>query len=202
MMKLRYSHTSPYARKVWMTLIECGLDDRVEMVATNAWAPDTDLIADNPLSKVPALILEDGQTLYDSPVICEYLDSLHAGHKLFPAEGDERWRQLKIQALADGILDAAVAIRVEETLRPEAKRWDGWIDRQKAAITRSLDYLDQEVGHWSSVYLIGPLTVVAVLGYLDFRGAVGDWRAARPHLAHWFATTHNRRSVQDTEPKG
>jgi glutathione S-transferase len=200
-MKLRYSHTSPYARKVWMTLIECGLEDRVELVKTNAWAPDTDLVADNPLSKVPALVLADGSALYDSPVICEYLDSLHNGHKLFPAAGAERWRQLKLQALADGILDAAVAVRIEATLRPEDKRWDGWVDRQKAAITRALDHLEKEIGLWDGVYLIGPLAVVAALGYLDFRGAVGDWRPSRPQLAHWASTTANRRSVRETEPK-
>ena len=200
-MKLRFSHTSPYARKAWMTAIECGLDSRVELVKTNAWASESDFVKDNPLSKVPALVLEDGQVLYDSPVICEYLDSLHSGHKLFPAEGPERFRQLKVQALADGILDAAVAIRVEQTMRPEDKRWDNWISRQQGAITRTLDYLETEAGHWSSVFLIGPLSVVAALGYLDFRQIAADWRQGRPHMAHWYSTIANRRSVKETEPQ-
>ncbi len=196
-MKLRSSATSPFVRKVRMTAIECGVE--LELVPTNAWAADTDLVGDNPLSKVPALVLDNGETLFDSPVICEYLDSLHAGHKLFPHESHERFRQLRVQALADGIMDAAVQIRVENTLRPEDKRWSGWIDRQQAAITRALDALEKDVGHWGGVFLIGGITVVAALAYLDLR-QVCDWRAGRPHLAHWYTTTHNRRSVRETEP--
>ncbi|MBR9971767.1 glutathione S-transferase N-terminal domain-containing protein [Magnetospirillum sulfuroxidans] len=199
-MKLRYSHTSPYARKVWMTAIECGLDDKIDMVKTNAWASEADFVSENPLSKIPALILESGEALFDSPVICEYLDSLHSGHKLIPDAGHERWRQLTLEALADGLVDAAVAIRIEQTIRPEDKRWDGWIERQTAAINRALDVLEKEVGHWGGVFLIGPITVACALGYLDFRKAVADWRTGRPHLAHWFSTIHNRRSVRDTEP--
>jgi len=196
-MKLRYSATSPFARKVLITAIECGVE--LDLVKTNAWDPATDLVNDNPLSKIPALVLDDGQTLYDSPVICEYLDTLHTGHKLFPADSHERFRQLKLQALADGIMDAAVQIRIETALRPEDKRWNDWVERQQNAITRGLDYLEKEVGHWGGVFLIGPITVVAALSYLDFR-KVCDWRNNRPHLAHWYQTTHNRRSVRETEP--
>ncbi|MBC7908566.1 MAG: glutathione S-transferase N-terminal domain-containing protein [Rhodospirillaceae bacterium] len=197
-MKLRYSPTSPFARKVLITAIECGVE--LELVTTNAWAPGTDLVQDNPLSKVPALVLDNGECIYDSPVICEYLDSLHHGHKLIPQEGHERFRQLTLQALADGIMDAAVQIRIETTMRPEDKRWNGWIERQQAAITRGLDELEKEVGHWGGVFLMGPITVVAALSYLEFR-QVCDWRNQRPHLAHWFQTIHNRRSVRETEPK-
>lgn len=200
-MKLRYSHTSPYARKAWMTAIECGVDDKLEMIKTNAWASDADFVAENPLSKIPALILDSGEVIHDSPVICEYLDSLHSGHKLFPETGHERFRQLTLQALADGILDAAVAIRIEQTIRPQDKQWSGWIERQEAAIIRALDVLEKEVGHWGGVFLIGPITVACALGYLDFRKAIADWRTGRPHLAHWFTTIHNRRSVRETEPQ-
>ncbi|MBC7951745.1 MAG: glutathione S-transferase N-terminal domain-containing protein [Rhodospirillaceae bacterium] len=196
-MKLRYSPTSPFARKVLITAIECGVE--LELVTTNAWAPETDLVQDNPLSKVPALVLDNGEAIYDSPVICEYLDSLHHGHKLIPHDGHERFRQLTLQALADGIMDAAVQIRIENAIRPEDKRWNGWIERQQAAITRALDVLEKEVGHWGGVFLMGPITVVAALGYLEFR-QVCDWRNNRPHLAHWFQTIHNRRSVRETEP--
>lgn len=196
-MKLRSSATSPFVRKVRMTAIECGVE--LELVPTNAWAPDTDLAGDNPLCKVPALVLDNGETLFDSPVICEYLDTLHSGHKLFPHEPHERFRQLRVQALADGILDAAVQIRIESSLRPEDKRWNGWIERQQVAISRALDALEKDVGHWGGVFLIGPITVVAALSYLDFR-QVADWRNNRPHLAHWYTTTHNRRSVRETEP--
>lgn len=196
-MKLRSSATSPFVRKVRMTAIECGIE--LELVPTNAWAPGTDLVADNPLSKVPALVLDNGETLFDSPVICEYLDTLHAGHKLFPHETHERFRQLRVQALADGILDAGVQIRIETTMRPEDKRWEGWVERQRAAIIRALDELEQSVGHWGGVFLIGGISVVAALGYLDFR-KVCDWRQGRPHLAHWYTTVHNRRAVRETEP--
>lgn len=196
-MKLRYSPTSPYVRKVRMTAIECGVE--LEMVVTNAWAPDTDLVKDNPLSKVPALVLDSGEVIFDSPVICEYLDTLHNGHKLLPQEGHERFRQLTLQALADGILDAALQIRFETAMRPEDKRWNDWIARQQAAITRALDTLEKDVGHWGGVFLIGGITVVAALSYLDLR-KVADWRQGRPHLAHWYTTTHNRRSVRETEP--
>jgi glutathione S-transferase len=197
-MKLRYSPTSPFARKVLITAIECGVE--LELVTTNAWAPETDLVQDNPLSKIPALVLDNGEAIYDSPVICEYLDSLHHGHKLIPQDSHERFRQLTLQALADGIMDAAVQIRIETAIRPEDKRWNGWIERQQAAITRALDVLEKEVGHWGGVFLIGPITVVAALSYLEFR-QICDWRHNRPHLAHWYQTSHNRRSVRDTEPK-
>lgn len=196
-MKLRYSAFSPFVRKVRITAMECGVE--LELVTTNAWAPETDLVEDNPLGKVPALVLDNGEVLYDSPVICEYLDSLHHGHKLIPQDGHERFRQLTLQALADGILDAAVQIRIETTIRPEDKRWNGWIERQQAAITRALDVLEKEVGHWGGVFLIGPITVVAALSYLEFR-QICDWRHNRPHLTHWFQTIHNRRSVRETEP--
>lgn len=194
-MKLRFSQ-SPYVRKVRITAIECGIT--LDLEPTNAWAPDTDLPKDNPLGKVPALILNNGETLFDSQVICEYLDSLHTGHKLFPHETPERFRQLKLHAMGDGILDAAVQIRIEGAVRPEEYRWSGWVDRQQAAIARTLDVLEKEVGHWGGVFLIGPIGVASALGYLDYRKTC-DWRQGRPHLAHWYQTTRNRRSLRETE---
>ena len=140
-MKLRMSTTSPYARKCLIVASEAGIDGRIERVPTSPWAADTDLPKDNPLSKIPTLITDDGDTLYDSPVICEYLDSLHSGRKLIPAAGSDRWRQLKLQALCDGLLDASVMVRVETATRPEDKRWPQWIERQKAAMVRGLDSL-------------------------------------------------------------
>src|SRR3990167_1033017 len=107
-MKLRYSPTSPYVRKVSVTLIETGLDKNIERVATSVWDPKTDIGKDNPLGKIPTLITDDGAVLYDSPVICEYLDGLHKGPKLFPASGEARWRALRLQALGDGMTDAGI----------------------------------------------------------------------------------------------
>ncbi len=200
-MKLRTSPTSPYARKCAVVAKETGLDGRIEMVPTNAWAPDTDLPKDNPLGKVPALITDGGEVLFDSPVICEYLDSLHDGHKLVPASGGARWAQLKLQALADGILDAAVASRIETAMRPEDKRWPNWVERQAKAMSRALDVLEEDCAGWGADFMIGQITVAVALSYLDFRFAADDWRAARPRLAAWYAEASKRRSVADTEPK-
>jgi glutathione S-transferase len=178
-MILRHSPTSPYVRKVRMVALEAGLDSHLELVPTLAWAPDTDLPKDNPLGKVPCLVTDGGEAIYDSPVICEYLDSLHGGRKLVPAGGGERWRHLRLQALGDGILDAALLVRIENSMRPEDKRWPGWVDRQTAAVTRGIDALEQEAAQWGDEFLIGQIAVVAALDYLDFR-AILDWRAGRP----------------------
>lgn len=201
-MKLRYSATSPFVRKVLIVAHETGLASGLELENTNAWAPDTDLVKDNPLSKVPALVTDGGECLYDSPVICEYLDSLHGCPKLFPNSGGERWAQLRLQALADGILDAAVQVRIETAIRPEEFRWTGWIERQAAAINRGLDVLEQECANWGDTFLIGQITAIAALEYLDFRGAVGEWRGKRPALAAWAAKVVQRPSVAGTKPQG
>ena len=135
-MKLRYSPTSPYVRKVLVCAKERGLDGRIEPVPTNPTDPKTDLAKYNPLVKVPALVLDDGEVLYDSPVICDYLDSLHDSEPLIPAAGPARWAALRQQALADGILDAAILRMIETTRRPEALRWAGWSERQRLKIVR------------------------------------------------------------------
>jgi len=199
-MNLRYSQTSPFVRKVVITAIEAGLDSRITRETTNAWSPDTDLPRHNPLSKVPALITDGGEALYDSPVICEYLDSLHDGAKLFPASGGARWTALRRQALADGIMDAALAVRVETTTRPEPHRWPAWAERQRAAINRGLDALEEEAALLAGQWTIGEIAIVCALGYLDFRAPVDDWRATRPRLAAWYAAAAQRASVVATAP--
>lgn len=198
-MKLRYSPTSPYVRKVTMTVIETGLESRVERVLTNAWAPDTDLPADNPLGKVPALTLPEGVTLFDSKVICEYLDSLNEGPKLYPAEGLARWKALRFHALGDGLNDAAVLRRLE-LMREDGEKSLKWADRQAAAMTRTLDALERDADDLAAVFTIGSVATLAALGYLDLRFADDDWRADRPKLAAWFAENAQRRSYQETLP--
>ena len=131
MMTLRYSPTSPYVRKVMAMAIETGLIDRIKILRTDPWSPDTDLGADNPLGKVPALVLEDGTVLFDSPVICEFLDSLHDGPKLFPAPAESRWQALRLQALGDGLSDAAILRRLD-SMRPEAQQSRNWQERQRS----------------------------------------------------------------------
>jgi glutathione S-transferase len=200
-MKLRYSATSPYVRKCMIVAIESGLDQRLELAVTSAWAADTDLPGENPLCKVPTLVADGGEALYDSPVICEYLDSLHDGIKLVPASGGARWTQMRLEALADGILDAALAIRIETSMRPEDKRWPEWAARQQRAVDRGLNALEQDCGAWGGDFLIGQITAVCALGYLDFRFPTNDWRSTRPALAAWFATVAQRSSVARTAPK-
>lgn len=199
-MKLRYSPTSPYVRKVMVAAIEMGLADGIELLPTNVWDAATDIAAHNPLGKVPALVLDDGSVLFDSPVICEYLDSLHDGEKLLPATGPARWTVLRYQALADGILDAAI-LRLLEGKRPPGEKSDAWIGRQKVAIDRALDELEREADDLGTAVSLGTVAIGCVLGYLDFRFADDNWRANRPALADWYDVFCDRPAMVETVPK-
>jgi glutathione S-transferase len=199
MLKLRYSSTSPFVRKVSVTIIECGLGNQVENQPTNPWASDTDLPSTNPLGKVPALTIEDGQSLFDSPVICEYLDSLNSTPILFPSDGKERWIALRQQALGDGIMDAAVG-RILESRRPSELQSKSVSDRCQAAVERVLNTLESQAGELSNGFTIGQITVVCALEYLDFRFSAENWRNGRPHLANWHESVASRPSVQQTVP--
>jgi glutathione S-transferase len=200
-MLLRHSPTSPFVRKVTVTAAELGLAERIAWKSTNPWDPNDDLPNDNPMGKVPALILDNGETLYDSGVICEYLDSLHHGEKLFPAEGERRWQALRLHALADGILEAAVARLIERSRRPSELYWADWDTRQAEKVTRVLDMLEHNEDVLEERLTIAQITVGCALGYLDFRFPDEDWRAARPKLAAWFETFSKRPSMQATVPK-
>lgn len=199
-MKLKFSPTSPYVRKVMVTAVETGLSDRIELVPTNVWDPDTDIGNHNPLGKVPTLLTPGGETLYDSPVICEYLDNLHDGAKIFPPVGEARWTALRRQALGDGVLDAAILWRLESA-RPEGERSDAWIGRQKIVIDRSLDVMEDEADSLGDSVTIGLITFGITLSYLDFRFPDEDWRSSRPALADWYDTFSARRSMEETAPK-
>jgi len=195
-MKLRYSTTSPFVRKVHVCAIETGQADKIELVKTNTADPASGLGKDNPLNKVPALALDDGSTLYDSRVICEYLDSVSGG-KMFPPAGPARWTALRRQALADGMADAAV-LRMMETRRPEAQRSADWDKRQKLKVSQGVDAL--EADHLGPQLDIGTLTVAIVLDYLDFRFKHEDWRKDHPKLAAWHKTFSERASLKKTLP--
>ena len=199
-MKLRHAPASPYVRKVMVAAAETGLDERIELIPTNVRDPDPELAGHNPLSKVPALITDDGESLFDSPVICEYLDSLHDGPKLFPPAGAARWRELRRQALGDGVLDAAVLCRMEG-LRPPELRSAEFVAQQKAKVATALDALEQEVGGFGDTVTIGAITVGCALGYLDFRFSEDDWRAGRPALAAWYADFARRPSMVNSAPR-
>jgi glutathione S-transferase len=199
-MKLRFSPTSPYVRKVVVTARELGIDDRIERIPTNPWVGDSELAADNPLGKVPVLITDDGLTLYDSPVICEYLDREFGGSRLLPLDGAARWTVLRQQALCDGILDAAILRRLENQ-RPLARQSVDWCGLQADAVAKGLDALERAVGDWDEAVDLGQIAAGCALGYLDFRFAEDLWRATRPTLAAWYEQFAARPAMQATVPQ-
>ena len=199
-MKLYYSPTSPYVRKVNVCAIELGLDEKLERIITNPWVTDESLLAANPLSKVPTLVTDDDRVLYDSPVICEYLDTVYGNQTLIPADGAERWLALRLQSLGDGILDAAV-LRFLERKRPESQQSIDWDSLQRNAILRALSNLEQNIGTWKKEITIGQIAVACALGYLDFRFAEDDWQQGHADLANWFKGFMQRPSMQATVPE-
>jgi glutathione S-transferase len=199
-MKLFYSPTSPFVRKVVACAITRGLDGRIERISTDAHASPAALLAVNPLSKVPALLTEDGVALFDSPLICEYLDSIGDEPPLFPSHGASRWVALRFQALADGIMDAAVAAR-GEIMRPQEAARQANVARQKAAIARGLDLLEEQPPS-DGLPDIGGISVACALGYLDFRYADDAWRDHHPRLAQWFKGVSTLPGIAKTAPPG
>ena len=197
-MKIYYSGTSPYVRKVMVCAIVRGLDGRIEKHPSNPHASPVDLLADNPLSRVPCLVADDGLSLYDSPVICEYLDSVGESAKLFPANGSARWRALKLQAMGDGILDAAVPCRGEQAKPNEAAR-DALIARYKAAMARTVDALEDDLP--GTGVDIGSIAVGCALGYLDFRYGAEPWRPGHPKLTAWYDAFAKHPALAATAPK-
>lgn len=200
-MHLFYSPTSPYVRKVEAAAIELALSDHLQRIPSSPHPVRRDavLTEKNPIGKVPALVLADGEVLYESSVICEYFDSLAGGHRLFPVPGPARWRALQDQALGDGILDAALLVRYEMA-RPEAVRWPEWIEGQTEKIRSCLDRLEERAGGLVGRIDIGSLTLACALGYLDFRFADLDWRRTHPKTAQWYDTVKDRESLSRTQP--
>jgi glutathione S-transferase len=199
-MKLHYNPASPYVGKVRVLALETGLMGDIELakVMITPTGPDANLCSDNPIGKIPTLIRDDGATLYDSRVICEYLDDLHEGVPMFPEKGEARWTAVRRQALADGILDAAVGTRYETVLRPQALRWPDWVDGQMGKVRRSLDVLEGEA--LADTVDIGTISVACALGYMDFRYPDEGWRDARPKLAAWYEKFAARPSMIETRP--
>jgi len=198
-MKLRHAPRSPFVRKVMVLAHEHGLVERIELVPTSL-SPvqgNDSLALENPLMKVPSLVTDDGQTLYDSPVICEYLDDMATGRKLFPAAGPARWTALRQQALGDGILDAII-LCAYETQRPEDKRWSGWTDGQMRKAHQGLAAAETE--DLAGPLTIGPIAIGCMLGYLDLRFPDDGWRRRHPKLAAWYEAFEQRPSMQATKP--
>jgi glutathione S-transferase len=174
-----------------------GLDGQIEKSMSNPHESPADLVADNPLSKVPCLVTDDGLPLFGSQLICEYLDSLGDEAPLFPVRGAARWRALKFQSLGDGILDAAVPCRGEQGRPAEAAR-DAQIARYLAAITRAVDTLESDPPQ--KHVDIGSITVSCALGYLDFRFGSHPWRPEHPKLAAWYEPFVRNKGLAETGP--
>ena len=199
-MKLHWSPRSPFVRKVMIVAHELGLTDRITCVRTvvATTRPHAPLMEENPLSKIPTLVLDDGTVLYDSPVICEYLDSLHAGRKLVPADGKERMTALRRQALGDGFLDFLLLLRNEREREHPSPVHVATFGTKKQAALKSLD---NEAGDLAaSAFTIGHIAIGCALSYLDFRFGDEDWRSGHPGIARWHRDYCQRASVRATEP--
>ena len=197
-MKLYYSPTSPYVRKVMVLIAEAGIAG-IELVPASGTPvdPGTMPVDLNPLGKIPALVTAEGRALYDSRVICEYLNDLGGG-RLIPAGGG-KWAALVDQALADGILDAALLMRYEVVLRPAERQWPAWRETQEEKARSALGQFERQVAGWPADRLdIGVIALASALGYLDLRFPDMGWRDAYPGLAAWFAGFDQRPSMRAT----
>lgn len=198
-MKLLYSATSPYVRKVRVAAREKGVQQQIEEILSNPFEREPKLLQANPLGKVPALILDNGQVLYDSPVICEYLDSLSAEPELLPTS-EQRWSVLRAQALADGVLDVAVAI-VLERRRPESEQSPAAIKHWQEQIQASVKNMPEQLNAIAGSVNLGHIAMAVALSYLDFRHDELQWRkSAAPELGDWHSEFSGRQSMQDTRP--
>lgn len=202
-MQLLHAPTSPYVRKVMVSAHLLGLAERIEWLpsAANPIVRDGRIAAHNPLAKVPTLILANGHALYDSRVICEYLDSLAPAYGLFPPAGPLRWLALSHQALGDGLLDAALLARYEYTARPAEKQSQEWRAAQLTKVRACLAEIEQDAPALATEPLtIGEVTLACALGYLDFRFPELAWRDAHPESARWHAQVQMLPALQNTLP--
>jgi glutathione S-transferase len=203
-MKLIGAVTSPYVRKVRVVMAEKKLD--YQFVQEDVWSAETTITESNPLGKVPCLVMEGGEALFDSRVIVEYLDTLSPVGKLIPAVGRERAEVKTWEALADGVLDAAILARLEANWagRPKAQRSQAWIDRQLGKVNASLKAMSQglvDKPFCAGIHLsLADIAVGCALGYLDFRFPEIDWRTPHPNLAKLQEKLVQRSSFEDTKP--
>jgi glutathione S-transferase len=192
-MKCYMTGNSPYARKIRVAAIESGLGDEVEWVTLTREERAELVPAMNPLGKVPVAVLESGQVLLDSPVICAYVDSLNKGPKLIPESGDERWAVLTLEALGDGLGEAVIGVS-QEAQKPDDKRIQGVVDRQAGKANSGLAALDKQAGDFNEPPLMGEISVACALGYMEYRDVVPGWRETYPALSGWYANILKRQS--------
>jgi glutathione S-transferase len=201
-MKLFYTPTSPFVRKVLVVAHELGISGEIEptLLRPTPTQVDPTLSQVNPLSKIPALVLEDGEVLYDSAVICEFLDA-RAGGRLIPPTGAPRWRALRAQALCDGVLEAGVAVFYERHLRPKELHWQPWLEGQLQKARGGLDALEAAAAGFDPLRVeIDQICAGVTVGWLELRGLLGDVRAGRPRLAAWYERFAARPSMVATAP--
>lgn len=194
-MKLRCRLKSPRVRKVRIAAYELGLEHRIELVITPP-GPNAELLADNPLGQIPTLVLDDDTALYDSVVICEYLDSLVSQPVLFPV-GQERWPVLRDRALADGLLDSSIRHYQEQQV-PSPRQDPDLLGKEMLRIERALERLDHDATGWGERVTMAQVSAACALGYLDLRFAAHGWRDQRQNLATWFEVFARRRSMVET----
>ena len=185
MLTLRTSFSSPFGRKPRIAVGLLGLDDRVKVESASTQEPEDPLRKQNPLGKVPVLILDDGTALFDSPVILEYLDMLAGGGRIVPKDAKARFDALRLEALADGLLDASILIVYEGRYRAAEKHEQKWLDLQSGKIERGLGVLEAAPPGIDQTPNVGQITLACVLGYLDFRFS-GHWRKDHPRLVAWL----------------
>ncbi|MCH4810553.1 glutathione S-transferase family protein [Vreelandella neptunia] len=194
--KLYYASMSPFVRKARIVAREVGWSLDLISVFASPIAPPEDLVRVNPLAKIPALRIPTGEVLFDSPVICRYLGE---GTELYPTEL-ALWRALRREALADGLIEAALLARYETTLRPEPRRWSDWVESQMGKVARCLEVMSHEVGDAEEPD-IGDIATGCALAYLDFRYPQLTWRTDFPALAAFAEALNKRPAFQDTQPK-
>lgn len=201
-MKLLYQTHSPYARKALVFAHEAGLATRIEVVhhETSPMQRNATVFSENPLGKVPVLIRQGQSPIFDSDIICAYLDTLHSSRRLIPVQGEVRWQALRVQAIAQGLCDAGIAVRWETVRRPEALRYpplrDGYIDK----LVASYDWLERELDVDSPIH-VGHIALATALSWLKFR-ELPDFRQARPRLMTWFTRFETRASMRATPLSG
>jgi glutathione S-transferase len=200
-LKLVTVPSSPFGRKVAVVASELGLLERLEVLHDNPWKPETQVPRFNPVGKVPVLLADDGLVVYGSSVICEYLESLVGGHRLFPETGPARWHALRRQELADQAMEAFVAVRLERN-RAAGEQSPNWIKRKLGVLARCLDAIDAEDLRSDEAPTIGDVATAVLVGHLDFRRAAADddWRPGRARLAAWYDMFAQRPSMMTTHP--
>lgn len=201
-MKLLYQTHSPYARKALVFALEVGLADSIEVVPheTSPTAQNEEVFAHNPLGKVPVLICPGGPTLFDSDVICAYLDTQHGGPPLIPVHGIARWQALQLQSVAQGLADAGIALRWETVRRPPQFRYPALADGYARKLISSYDWLERELRAAASVH-VGHIALATALSWLEFRH-LPVFRPGRPRLSAWFDEFESRASMRTTPLAG